>query len=604
MIQEVQHHGQLNLARKWRSKTFDEIIGQELSVKMLKNSLYKDYYFPVYLFFGQKGCGKTTTARVFAAAVNCELLSLFQKSPKDQSIPCLSCTSCQAFYTGRHPDFIEMDAASHTGVDNVRSIIDAASLLPLMGRKKIYLIDEAHMLSKAAFSAFLKILEEPPVSVIFILATTDAEKILETVRSRCFQVFFNPIETTQMLKHITNICVKEKIEYDQEALALIVKQGAGSVRDALNLLEQVRFVNKRATKATVQIILGYTDDQVIIELFSLVMHKNVENFLRFCQEKSLHCYSASYIWQMLIAIARVCLWFKYSVKPLQLIEHHTILKQIAEAVSLEDIRDLLECFYGNESVFFKTIDQYGLLELILVQLCQKRNTNTHSSSNAEVVPQNIKIMENRVLVETIDNNTEVGPLTRQFDSEEKKEDSMAWKMFLHDLECAEDPLVFSIFRQAEFKSFNKNNATLQVNFSKKFIFFKELFDQTGAVWKPLIERHFGLSTIFDALFDDTNEVLSQIITPEQKNKEIVVARVNQEIATVGSISRDSGNSKQNNGYKQTSSGFVGGRSGASKIYLGRAEIITNNIDTSNILDWPKTALLQQYFAGTIKELVK
>src|SRR5579863_10403001 len=146
----------LNLSRKWRSQNFDQIIGQDLSVRILKNSLYLGHYFPVYLFAGQRGCGKTSTARVFAAAVNCAALSDFQKDPKKAVIPCLECPSCCAMRDGNHPDFIEIDAASHTGVDNIRSIIESSSLLPLMGRKRVYLIDEAHMLSKAAFNAALK----------------------------------------------------------------------------------------------------------------------------------------------------------------------------------------------------------------------------------------------------------------------------------------------------------------------------------------------------------------------------------------------------------------------------------------------------------------
>ncbi|HZW61234.1 MAG TPA: AAA family ATPase, partial [Candidatus Babeliales bacterium] len=154
----------LNLARKWRSRNFDQIVGQELSVKMLKNSLYLGQFFPVYLFSGQRGCGKTSTARVFAAAVNCKQLPSFQQNPKNFSIPCLTCESCTAMMQGQHPDFFEIDAASHTGVDTIRQIIDASQLLPLMGAKKIYLIDEAHMLSKASFNALLKILEEPPRS--------------------------------------------------------------------------------------------------------------------------------------------------------------------------------------------------------------------------------------------------------------------------------------------------------------------------------------------------------------------------------------------------------------------------------------------------------
>ena len=226
----------LNRARKWRSQNFDQIIGQDLSVRILKNSLYLGHYFPVYLFAGQRGCGKTTTARVFAAALNCEQLSTFQQNPKKASVPCLQCSSCVAMQAGKHPDFIEIDAASHTGVDNIRQIIESSSLLPLMGHKKVYLIDEAHMLSKAAFNALLKILEEPPASALFILATTNPLKIIDTVRSRCFQLFFSPVASTPLLQHLKHICSNERIEYQDAALEQIIKHTQGSVRDALNLL--------------------------------------------------------------------------------------------------------------------------------------------------------------------------------------------------------------------------------------------------------------------------------------------------------------------------------------------------------------------------------
>ena len=244
----------LNLSRKWRSQDFDHIVGQELAVRILKNSLYLGHYFPVYLFAGQRGCGKTSTARIFAAAVNCHALTSFQKDPKNSPVPCLVCDSCVAMRDGNHPDFIEIDAASHTGVDNIRSIIESSSLLPIMGRKRVYLIDEAHMLSKAAFNAALKILEEPPATALFILATTNPHKIIDTVKSRCFQLFFTAIAHAPLKNHLQVICKNEKIAYTDDALDLIVRHTEGSARDALNLLEQVRFssaiVSKEAVLAT------------------------------------------------------------------------------------------------------------------------------------------------------------------------------------------------------------------------------------------------------------------------------------------------------------------------------------------------------------------
>ena len=275
-----------NLARKLRSQNFNQIIGQELTIKILKNSLYKTHYFPVYLFAGQRGCGKTTTARVFAAALNCEKLVQFQKNPK-KLVPCLSCISCISMKSGRHPDFIEIDAASHTGVDNVRQIIESATLLPLMGHKKIYLIDEAHMLSKAAFNALLKILEEPPSSVLFILATTIPLKIIDTVRSRCFQLFFKPIRTEILLEYLKKVCTQEKIRYDIPALELIIDQAEGSVRDALNLLEQVRFLGKTVSKEIVLQTLGYIDDNQLLCILTAVLQQQpqqVLNILKMLQQ--------------------------------------------------------------------------------------------------------------------------------------------------------------------------------------------------------------------------------------------------------------------------------------------------------------------------------
>ncbi|MFH1644148.1 MAG: DNA polymerase III subunit gamma/tau [bacterium] len=198
------NNSNLNLARKWRPKTFNEIVGQNIPIKTLLNGLYLKKFFPVYLFAGQRGCGKTSSARIFAAAINCQNLKKFQEDPKEK-IPCLECESCQPMLKNNHPDFIEIDAASHTGVDNVRQILENSSYMPLAGNKKIYLIDEAHMLSKAAFNAFLKVLEEPPSTVLFILATTEIHKIPETVLSRCFQVIFRPINSDDLKKHLINL---------------------------------------------------------------------------------------------------------------------------------------------------------------------------------------------------------------------------------------------------------------------------------------------------------------------------------------------------------------------------------------------------------------
>ena len=307
-----------NLARKWRSSSFETIIGQDIAVRLLKNSLFLGQYFPVYLFSGQRGCGKTSSARIFAAALNCEQLSAFQKDPKAIMVPCGTCESCAAMRAGNHPDFIEIDAASHTGVDNVRHIVEASSLLPVMGRKKIYLIDEAHMLSKAAFNALLKVLEEPPDSTTFMLATTDPHKIIDTVRSRCFQLFFTPIDAHTLVTHLSNICAQEQIVFEESALQLIVSESEGSARDAINMLEAVRFSAAEVTEQAVRTVLGRLPDDVIKQIAHAVVHEGPAQLLGLWKEHSIASYSAEKLYDSLVEFLRRQLWAKSGVGKLHI----------------------------------------------------------------------------------------------------------------------------------------------------------------------------------------------------------------------------------------------------------------------------------------------
>src|SRR3990167_9763831 len=353
---------QLNLARKWRSKNFDQLVGQDLVVKILKNSLYLNQLFPVYLFSGQRGCGKTSAARIFTAALNCDRLVDFQNNPKSFSVPCLECESCKAVARGKHPDFIEIDAASYTGVDNVRQIIETSSLLPVMGKKKIFLIDEAHMLSKAAFNAFLKIMEEPPQSVVFILATTDVEKIIDTVRSRCFQLFFDPIDETKLLMHLVKICKEENIKFDEAGLKLLIKESEGSARDALNLLEQVRFSVSVINKDSVLSVLGYTSDENIEKLFFILINKkSVQNLLNFLDEINYYKVAPLYIWSRLLEK------FRFAVRAKNGINVEDFNLDLTH-VTYANILQALEYFCHSELTFLKSSNKHIFLEAVFLRI--------------------------------------------------------------------------------------------------------------------------------------------------------------------------------------------------------------------------------------------
>src|SRR3954469_25732520 len=220
------------LARRYRSSTFDDLIGQDHVARTLKKAITSGRIAHAYLFCGTRGTGKTSTARILAKCLNCE------SSDAPTPDPCGTCNSCTAIARGEDIDVIEIDAASNTGVDNVRDLINNAQFRPARSRFKVYIIDEVHMLSKSAFNALLKTLEEPPAHVKFILATTEPEKVLPTILSRCQRYDFRNIPTREIAAHLKNITKKEKIKADDDALFLVAKAGAGSMRDSLSLLDR------------------------------------------------------------------------------------------------------------------------------------------------------------------------------------------------------------------------------------------------------------------------------------------------------------------------------------------------------------------------------
>ena len=262
----------LALARKWRPKLFSEVVGQAHVVSALTNALTHQRVHHAFLFSGTRGVGKTTLARIFAKALNCET--------GIQAEPCGDCPACCGVDAGNFIDLIEVDAASRTRVDDTRELLDNVQYTPTQGRFKIYLIDEVHMLSTHSFNALLKTLEEPPGHVKFLLATTNPRKLPTTILSRCIQFNLKTVDIGRIASQLEKILVAEEIQYESPALTLIARSAQGSVRDALSLLDQaIAFSNGNVSEERVRAMLGMIDNQFILQLLGHVLQGEGERLL-------------------------------------------------------------------------------------------------------------------------------------------------------------------------------------------------------------------------------------------------------------------------------------------------------------------------------------
>ena len=266
----------ITLYRKYRPSSFSEVSGENEIVKSLKLSLKNKSMAHAYLFSGPRGVGKTTIARLIAKGVNC--LNL-----KETGEPCNECKNCKAINEGRFSDLIEIDAASNRSIDEIRSLKEKINYQPVEGLKKVYIIDEAHMLTKEAFNALLKTLEEPPAHVMFILATTELEKILPTIISRCQRYDFLPIDKNDIMKLLKNVAEKENISITDESLELIYKKSEGSARDSFSIFEQVisNFSGEKITLEKTQSALGVVPEIVLSEFLELIQKADKEKLIDF-----------------------------------------------------------------------------------------------------------------------------------------------------------------------------------------------------------------------------------------------------------------------------------------------------------------------------------
>ena len=368
------------LYRKWRPKAFDDVIGQAHVVKTLKNEVMSKRISHAYLFTGSKGTGKTSCAKILAKAINCMNSS--------DGNPCGKCEVCKSIEQNNMLDITEIDAASNNGVENIRSMREEAVFSPVNCKYRVYIVDEVHMLSVGAFNAFLKILEEPPEHVVFILATTEVHKIPATIISRCQRFDFYKIGTEDICKRLEYICEKEKIKIEPSAIKLIANSSDGAMRDALSILDQCANVCENdIDEKSVKNILGIVGTEYLVEVVEYILKSKTVECVEFINKMYSESKNMVKLCEELLEYFRDILEFQIT----GVCNNESIKDLDLSVFNLDKILVILEILQQAYKNMNSGVDKKIEMEITLLKLCVLNNRNIISDDTSE---KTIKIKEN------------------------------------------------------------------------------------------------------------------------------------------------------------------------------------------------------------------
>ena len=521
------------LARKWRPKTFEEVIGQDHITRTLKNAIQKNKVAHAYLFTGTRGVGKTTVARIFAKAIMCQ-------NKKDQFNPCLECESCKAIDNSTSIDYTEIDGASNNSVENIRDLIDSVQYLPTNGQFKVYVIDEVHMLSVSAFNALLKTLEEPPAHVVFIFATTDPQKLLGTVLSRCQRFDFKSVTNEILRKHILHIAECESFRFETDkVLTEICKQGKGSVRDTLSLLDQVLSlsINDVISEELLMLSLGLADTSLITSLLNAIFlgNKNhcIQSYKKIVKE---NVDFKKFVTQFLESIFLII----ENIDEEQMLDgDFEIDKDVLESLSIAEILWIYESLSKDLDWAINSFNPEANIELSLIKVSLRKQIFSEGSKTLTVRESKKKVKNSDIdlakEIETIQENKDFSEdaviHTARIEKETNSDESLQnveknWETFLDFLFKEYKTLAVNAERGNLINELNLLHEELNFNlgFSEENQIFYDFMMEAKAEFKERIAHYFGREigkiklriTLLTQLEKQTKNFMSKVEQDEHK----------------------------------------------------------------------------------------